>query len=53
MNNELQQIPLKKMDGTSTTLGEFEGKVVLIVNVASRCGLTPQYSALEKLYREK
>ncbi len=42
-----------RIDGTVTDLRAFEGKVVLIVNVASECGLTPQYEALEKLYREK
>jgi glutathione peroxidase len=40
------------IDGTPTTMKAYEGKVVLIVNTASRCGLTPQYEALERLYRE-
>jgi len=40
------------IDGTKVDLSEFEGRVVLIVNVASKCGLTPQYEALEKLHRE-
>jgi len=53
MSTDLQHISLTKMDGSTTTLDEFKGKVVLIVNVASRCGLTPQYSVLERLYREK
>ncbi len=39
------------IDGTPTSLEAYRGKVVLIVNTASRCGLTPQYEALEKLYR--
>ena len=39
------------IDGTPTSLDAYKGKVVLIVNTASRCGLTPQYEALEKLYR--
>ena len=39
------------IDGTPTSLEAYKGKVVLIVNTASRCGLTPQYEALEKLYR--
>lgn len=47
----LRSIPLRRIDGTSTNLGAFEGKVLLIVNVASQCGLTPQYEGLEKLYR--
>lgn len=45
-------IPFNKIDGTPTSLGEFAGSVVLAVNVASRCGLTPQYEGLEKLYEE-
>ncbi len=43
---------LKTIDGTPRSLADYRGKVLLIVNVASRCGLTPQYTALEKLYRE-
>ena len=46
----LYDIPLKKIDGSSGTLAEYAGKVVLIVNVASKCGLTPQYASLEKAY---
>lgn len=45
----LTSIPFHTMDGTSQTLGDYAGKVVLIVNVASRCGLTPQYEALEQM----
>ena len=43
---------LNSIDGESTPLGKFRGKVVLLVNVASRCGFTPQYSALEKVYEK-
>ncbi len=39
------------IDGESVDLGRYRGRVVLIVNVASRCGLTPQYAPLESLYR--
>ena len=41
-----------KIDGKPATLGDYKGKVLLIVNVASKCGLTPQYDALEKMYEQ-
>ena len=44
-------IPLKTIDGKSETLGAFDGKALLIVNVASKCGFTPQYEGLEELHR--
>ena len=46
----LYDIPLKTIDGRDTSLAEHKGKVLMIVNVASKCGLTPQYTALEKLH---
>jgi glutathione peroxidase len=45
----LYDIPLKDIDGKDTSLAQYKGKVLLIVNVASKCGLTPQYSALQAL----
>lgn len=49
----LQSIPLTRIDGSQDTLATHEGKVLLIVNVASKCGLTPQYAGLEKLFEER
>lgn len=48
----LRDIPIKTMEGTETSLSEYDGKALLIVNVASRCGLAPQYETLEKLQQE-
>ncbi|MBO0608647.1 glutathione peroxidase [Myceligenerans salitolerans] len=47
----LYDIPFRRMDGSETTLADHADDVVLVVNVASRCGLTPQYTALEQLQK--
>jgi glutathione peroxidase len=47
---ELAEIPLTRIDGTADKLANHSGNVLLVVNVASKCGLTPQYEGLEKLY---
>lgn len=44
-------IPVRTLEGEATTLDRYRGQVMLIVNVASRCGFTPQYGSLEALYR--
>jgi glutathione peroxidase len=49
---DFYDLPLKTIDGGTTTLNQYRGKNLLIVNVASRCGFTPQYAGLEALYRK-
>src|SRR5215207_5027828 len=51
-DTQLRDITLTTLDGNPTTLAELADGAALIVNVASKCGLTPQYSALEKLAQD-
>jgi glutathione peroxidase len=47
----LHDFTARRIDGQPQSLGDYQGKVVLVVNVASRCGLTPQYAGLQQLYQ--
>lgn len=49
---DLQNVGINTLGGAPTSLEEYRGRAVLVVNVASKCGLTPQYTALEKLAKE-
>lgn len=48
----LPELTLQRLDGSELPLASLAGRVILVVNVASRCGFTPQYTGLEALYRE-
>ena len=49
---ELHDIEARTIDGACVSLGDYRGRILLIVNVASQCGFTPQYAGLEELYRK-
>jgi glutathione peroxidase len=52
MNNSIYDFKVKDINGDEISLSKFAGKVLLIVNVASKCGFTPQYKGLEEIYEK-
>lgn len=52
MNSKISQIEFDLANGKPTTLSAFEARAIMVVNVASKCGLTPQYEGLEKIYEK-
>lgn len=52
MNQSVYDFTVKDINGKDVSLGDYKGKLLLIVNVASKCGFTPQYEGLESLHKE-
>jgi glutathione peroxidase len=52
MSNTIYDFTVKDINGLDVSLSNYKGKVLLVVNVASKCGFTPQYKGLEELYKE-
>ena len=52
MNNNFFDFEAKLLNGQNVSMSQFKGKTIIVVNTASKCGLTPQYEGLEKLYEK-